>query len=164
MAMRKVTPYAAVVVLVIVVVSAFGSLRAAPNKTSAEVTIVPSQPFAAGGSGVTQDAQFALDEFTVPAGKRLVVETVTLRAIVPVGEVTSCGMSVEPALGGPVVTHNFVVTPQGAAPSAFDNFLSNTPVRFYFQPGDELNWFCYRNGNGFVSFAWSVSGYLVDVS
>ena len=121
-----------------------------------------SQPFAAGGAGVTQDEQFALDEFTVPTGKRLIVETVTIRSVVPPGEVTSCGMTVEPAAGGPVVTHHFVVSPQGAAPSGFDNFLATASVRLYFQPGDEMNWFCYRNGNGFVSFAWSISGYLVD--
>jgi hypothetical protein len=151
-----------VVVLMIVMASTFGNLRAAPDKPSAPVTIVPSEPFAVNGNGVTQDTQFAVGKFTVPAGQRLVVETVTLRATVPPGDATSCGLTVVPGAGGSAVTHNFVVTPQGPAPSPFDNFLSTASVRLYFGPGDELTWFCYRNGNGFVSFAWSASGYRVD--
>jgi len=162
MARKTLAASMSVVVLVIVMASTFGNLRAAPDKPSALVTLVPSQPFAANGSGVTQDTQFALSEFTVPAGKRLVVETVTLRSTVPAGDATSCGLTVVPGAGGAAITHDFAVTPHGPAPSPFHNFLSTASVRLYFGPGDELKWFCYRNGNGFVSFAWSVSGYLVD--
>jgi hypothetical protein len=54
----------------------------------------------------------------VETGKRFIVETVTLRSIVPVSDVTSCGMSGEPAAGGPVVVYDFVMTPQGAAPAS----------------------------------------------
>jgi hypothetical protein len=41
-------------------------------------------------------------------------------------------------------------------------FVTTSPVRLYFGPGDELNVFVFRNGLGFVSFSWSISGYLVD--
>jgi hypothetical protein len=67
-----------------------------------------------------------------------------------------------PAGGGDAVVHNFVMTPQGPAPGPFDRFTSHTSTRLYYQPGDAITWFCYRNGAGFVSFAWSISGFLVD--
>jgi hypothetical protein len=126
------------------------------------VTIVPSQPFAAKGSGVTQDTLFAADEFLVPADKRLIVETISIQAHVPLGDRASCGVSVEPAAGGEPTSHRFVMAPQGSLDSGSDLFVSNSSLRLYYAPEDELNWFCFRNGAGFVSFAWSISGYLVD--
>ena len=127
-------------------------------------TLVPSQPFAASGSGVTQDTLFAADHFTVPAGKRLIVEMVAMQARVPAGDLASCGVTASPAASPVPTSYRFVTTPQGAVDgSASATFVSNPPVRLYLGPGDELIWFCFRNDSGFISFAWSISGYLVDV-
>jgi hypothetical protein len=136
-----------------------------PVPITGTVTLVPSQPYAVGGSGVTQDALFAADHFTVPAGKRLIVEMVAMRAQVPVGDLASCGVTASPAPGVDPTSYRFVTTPQGQIDgSTTDSFVSNPPVRLYLGPGDELIWFCFRsNGPGFITFAWSISGYLVDV-
>lgn len=113
---------------------------------------------------MTQSALFAADDFSVPAGKRLIVETVMLDAEVPPGDQAACGLTATPAGGGIPRSHKFVMTPQGVVNSALDVFISNSPVRLYFSPGEELTWFCYRsNGSGFITFTWSISGYLVDV-
>jgi hypothetical protein len=136
-----------------------------PVPITGTVAIVPSQPFAVNGSGVTQNTLFASNKFVVPADKRLIVETVTIAAEVPPGHLASCGVTASPAAGGEGATHFFVMTPQGdALASGVDNFVSTSPVRLYSGPGDTLTWFCFRNnGVGFISFAWSISGYLVDV-
>jgi hypothetical protein len=135
-----------------------------PVPVTGTVALVPAQPFAVHGGGVTQDELFAADKFSVPAGKRLIVETVTMFAAVPPGDRASCGLTADPAGPSDLVTHHFAVTPQGNAPAPYDQFVSTSPVRLYFGPGDELIWFCFRsNGNGFVTFRWSISGYLLDV-
>ena len=155
----------------------FGQGRATAAAGSAPVTIVntpvpitgtvafvPSEPFAAKGTDTTQDELFASDKFVVPAGKRLIVETVTLRASVPAGDTASCGVTAAAAAGSGVVTHYFVMTPQGGdtLPSR-EIFASTAPVRLYFGPEDSLVWFCFRsNGTGFISLVWSISGYVVD--
>jgi hypothetical protein len=180
MRIRAFSTGASVVVLAVLFALAFGNFgqgRTTAASGSAPVTIVntpvpitgtvalvPAQPFAIHGAGVTQDALFAADKFSVPAGKRLIVETVTISASVPPGDLASCGLTVSPAAPGDLVTHHFAVTPQGNAPTPFDQFVSTAPVRLYFGPNDELTWFCFRsNGSGFITFAWSISGYLVDV-
>jgi hypothetical protein len=129
-------------------------------------TLVPSQPFAVSGAGVTQDTLFAADKFVVPAGKRLIVEMVAISARVPAGDLASCGVTAHPATaGGNPTSYRFVTTPQGPIDgSTSASFVSNPPVRLYLGPGEELTWFCFRsNGSGFITFAWSISGYLVDV-
>jgi hypothetical protein len=133
-----------------------------PVPITGTVALVPSQPFAAAGAGVTQDTLFAADKFPVPVGKRLIVETISLHADVPPGDIASCGVTSDPATANPV-SYRFVMTPQGNF-GGFDTFTSTPSVRFYFGPAEELTWFCFRNGSGFITFTWSISGYLVDVS
>jgi hypothetical protein len=137
-----------------------------PVPITGTVTLVPSQPFAVSGGGVTQDTLFAADKFVVPAGKRLIVEMVAISARVPAGDLASCGVTAQPATaGGDPTSYRFVTTLQGPIDgSTSASFVSNPPVRLYLGPGDELTWFCFRsNGSGFITFAWSISGYLVDV-
>jgi hypothetical protein len=170
---------ASTVVLAIVLAGLFGNLvptradpppqagapvivKNTPLPVRGMVEFVPTQPFSARGSAVTQDTLFAADEFVVPEGKRLIVETVTANASVPPGDVATMGVSVEPAGGGEVISYSFVMTPQGKVPGPYDVFVTTSPVRLYFGPGDELNVFVFRNGSGFVGFSWSISGYLVD--
>jgi hypothetical protein len=90
---------------------------------------------------------------------------VAIQARVPVGDLASCGVTASPATGGNPTSYRFLTTLQGPIDvSTADSFVSNPPVRLYLGPGDELIWFCFRsNGPGFISFAWSISGYLVDV-
>jgi hypothetical protein len=175
MRINAVSAGVSVVVLAILLSLAFGNLGqgrtaaagAAPVtivNTPVPVALVPSEPYAAQGAGVTQNELFAADKFSVPAGKRLIVETVMLHAEVPLGDLAACGLTATPAGGGNPRSHSFVMTPQGAVASVRDVFISNSPVRLYFSPGDELTWFCFRsNGSGFITFTWSISGYLVDV-
>ena len=178
MQIKAVSASVSAVVIAILFLLAFGNLGQgrATAAGSAPVTVVntplpitgtlvPSQPFAVGGSGVTQDTLFAVDDFTVPAGKRLIVEMVAIQARVPAGDLASCGVTASAATGGDPTSYRFVTTPQGPVDgSTSASFVSNPPVRLYLGPGDELTWFCFRsNGNGFITFAWSISGYLVDV-
>jgi hypothetical protein len=129
MKIHSVSTSVSVVVLTILLALAFGNLEQGrttaaagsvpvtivntPVRITGTVALVSSQPFAANGSGVTQVAPFASDRFSVPAGKRLIVEMVTLEVEVPAGGLATCGLTAErPASPADSVGHRFAVTPQ----------------------------------------------------
>jgi hypothetical protein len=86
---RAVSTIVPVFVLGILFTYAFGHVVSTTTDAAAKsalVTVVPSEPFATGGTGVTQDTVFAADSFVVPAGKRLIIEVVTMESSVTAGD------------------------------------------------------------------------------
>ena len=100
---------------------------------------------------------------TVPLGKRLVIEHVSVRARVqPNQKLAEAEILIAVANnnnGGHPIDYYFALNDQG------DNlFMANQQVRLYADPGTEVQVAATRNasdGSGFVYF--SISGYFVDV-
>lgn len=100
--------------------------------------------------------------FTVPAGKRLVVEFVTLTVGLPPGQHVSFAL---------INQHALTATQQGAF-FGYDTFVVSQSLRFYAGPGTP-NAAMFSNGVvvqvtrdnsiDFASFNASISGYLVDL-
>ena len=102
---------------------------------------------------------------TVPAGKRLVIEFVSvnvrlLRPWVPVNTVT-----ITSTVAGVFAAHRLVLFGQG-----FDDFgnvqvsAAAQQVRLYADPGTIVTGFLTRSGNvGFATVNFEISGYFVDL-
>jgi hypothetical protein len=99
--------------------------------------------------------------FTVPAGKRLVVEHASATAFVPVGQ--KVRMFLVSRLNSQLTSEALVATPQGIIDNGRDVFVASHPVRLYAGSGDFVRAVAIRSDsavNGFVFF--SVAGYLID--
>jgi hypothetical protein len=106
-------------------------------------------------------ASFAL----VPAGKRLVIEQVTVEAQVAVGETARC--SIVTHLGDTAVAHRLVMHDQGVlADPAADarSFVASQTVRLYESAGAAPAVSVFRTlASGPAPVVATLSGYLVDV-
>ena len=102
------------------------------------------------------------DLFTVPAGKRFVIEHVSGQCRVPTGQ-HLLDISLTPqTLGGPSVW--LIPVHVGTFGPDLEDFLVSQAVRTYSRPGDRINIFAFRSngtGNGLCSF--TVSGFLVNL-
>jgi len=94
----------------------------------------------------------------VPAGKRLIVEHVSLIGSLPTGQIATAYIY-EAGLNGVVY---LIAVPQGTA-NGYDNFSVSQPARFRLEPGQILGFHVDRSGSsGSASFNFSVLGYLID--
>ena len=103
--------------------------------------------------------------FTVPKGKRLVIEFVSIHVSYPTGQKpTFAFLQVETANSNKFPNnHNFVLTFQAPDLNS-DVFAGASPTRLYADPGTTVTLSLRRNssiGEGLGSM--SVSGYLVDL-
>lgn len=109
-----------------------------------------------------------LSTFTVPDGKRLVIEDVSMEVGLPVGQRALVILDVlhPPPLGSRTsrpVTLNFQLT----TIQATDIYVAGEPVRMTLEPGERLQLFFLRSAttpsnSGALATAY-VQGYLVDV-
>ncbi len=101
---------------------------------------------------------------TVPAGKRLVIEFVTMTGQVPAGqhaEIFEITTSTDP-LGG--VSHQLVINPQPDAVIGDALFRSSQQVKLYANAGTQVNVLFRRSSSaGLATFGATISGYLVDM-
>jgi hypothetical protein len=99
--------------------------------------------------------------FSVPVGKRLVVEHVSVLTVVPSGQVVI--VRVGPP-GGNIFQHRLVLSPIGAFGGGLDWFVASQPIRMYVNGAVQALFVeVMRNsGTGYGSIEASVSGYLVD--
>jgi hypothetical protein len=99
--------------------------------------------------------------YTVPLGKRLVIEYVSMTASIPVGEVAE--LRVQTTAGGAGIVHYLPLTAPAVLFNGFGRVSTGQQLRLYVDPGDSVNLEAIRSdsaGDGF--FRFSLSGYLVD--
>jgi hypothetical protein len=100
--------------------------------------------------------QMDVSVFTVPAGKQLIIEYVSLRALVPAGETVNSAF-----LNTPHV-HFFVVANQGRDISNQDVFTAAQSVRIVVEAGQTIRFRAERNNFGTTGFlTGTVAGTLV---
>ena len=98
--------------------------------------------------------------YTVPAGKRLVIEYASMLAEIPVGQVASWTIST--FVGGRLERHRFPQTPPSVAFHNVNATESGQQVRIYADPGTNVNAGGIPN-SGSGPFTFIISGHLVDV-
>jgi hypothetical protein len=101
---------------------------------------------------------------TVPAGKRLVIEFVSMSGQVPPGEHVELFQL--NTIAGPVggATHDFLVNPQPDAVIGDALFRTSEAVKIYANPGSQVSALIRRNSTaGTAFYAVTISGYLVDL-
>jgi hypothetical protein len=124
-----------------------------------------AQPFQA-GVGVTQTGTNVslVTIATVPAGKRLVIEFVSMLGQVPPGEhveLLELNTIADP-FGG--ATHELLVNEQPAAVSGDALFRASQQVRLYANAGSQVKALFRRSSSaGDATYTATISGYLVDV-
>ncbi|HSP16677.1 MAG TPA: hypothetical protein VLV78_18165 [Thermoanaerobaculia bacterium] len=123
------------------------------------------QPFQVGAVGTQNGTNVStLTVATVPVGKRLVIEFVSMSGQVPPGQhvelfhiTTSAG-----PFGG--ATHDFLVNPQPDAVIGDALFRASQQVRLYADPGTTVTATFRRNSSaGLTTYGATISGYLVDL-
>jgi hypothetical protein len=101
--------------------------------------------------------------FTVPAGKRLVIEYASMHASIPAGEVAE--LAIGTTVAGTFVEHVLPLTPP-SMPFAAGGLVARVGqvVRLYADPGTVIFLNVGRSGVGTpTNFSVSISGHLVDV-
>ena len=99
--------------------------------------------------------------FTVPEGKRLVIEYVSFIGVVPTGQ--KLRVKVDAHAGG-IGSHHLTLTNEGTFQGGTEDVKASQLTHFYADPGTDVFIGVARNSvNGTVGINASVSGYLVDV-
>ncbi|HVF87004.1 MAG TPA: hypothetical protein VM866_05410 [Pyrinomonadaceae bacterium] len=119
------------------------------------------QPVHSGGFCGGNGCQTTL--YTVPAGKRFVIEYVSMFAEMPVGEVAFCRL--DTFIEGRLVRHRLSMTAPAAAFDINPGASLGQQVRLYADAGTTVTAVGSYSGTVGVDggFTFSVSGYLVDV-
>jgi len=108
-------------------------------------------------SGAFSTAQF--QDFTVPNGKRFIIENVSISGLVNSDQTVICELHETPdAVGFPLI---FISLSQ-----VRPNIWQTTQlVRLYVEPQHQIEWMCSRTGGGIFQSAYKlvVNGYLVSV-
>ena len=126
-----------------------------------------SKTFSIGGASGNSALLFA-----VPTGKRLVIETVTVRAQLATSEVPDFAELLtnttdpNPGVAAAAITsvyHEILVTRQGLDLNGRAVFIGTHPIRAYSEPGTFVFFQFGRSGVGSdASVSVSISGYLID--
>lgn len=99
--------------------------------------------------------------FSVPAGKRLVIEYVSLLGVVPAGQ--KLRVKIDAFAGGPG-SHQLTLSNEGSFQAGRDDYKASHLTRIYADPGTDVFLRVARNStSGVAGINASVSGYLVDV-
>lgn len=99
--------------------------------------------------------------FTVPAGKRLVIEHVSLLCVAPTGQ--KLRVRIDATAGGSAF-HQLPLANEGSFQGGKDDHKASQQTRIYADGGTEVYFRVARNSaSGVAGVNASVSGYLVDV-
>jgi hypothetical protein len=147
------------------------SVTNTPNVHVANTTPIPvsftSQPLApfqtAASTTESGTNVSTLTVTTVPAGKRLVIEWVSMIGQVPAGQhVELMDLTVSNGPGG--VSHQFVIQSQPDAVIGDALFRANQSLKLYADAGTQVSALFRRNSNaGSANYGITISGYLVDM-
>jgi hypothetical protein len=155
-----------IITIVIATLGIYASVYAAPAPKVADVNAVVLEPIQATvGKPVNQGLATV---YTVPSGKRLIIEFVS--ATVLVGSVSDMGtMLLRTALldenGLPdIKVHRFVLTPQDTWAGGF-RLEASQPTRLYADPGTdvEVEFSCSTCSGIGAQSEVTISGFLMDV-
>jgi hypothetical protein len=123
------------------------------------------QPFQRFGSFQIEAPAFGgNDSFTVPAGKRLVIEYVSFRSNILTGANQIVSFSLGNQGGGSIGGFGFV--PQTTIDSAVSTtgFIAHEPIRAYCDPGTSVTVTAIRNSTvGSDTVSYTLTGYFVDL-
>jgi hypothetical protein len=101
------------------------------------------------------------DTFTVPSGKRLVIEQISVDGFVASGQKVRAALLAN--TNSDLATFGVEMVPQGSFPGQGDVFVGNEHLRVYADPGTTVFVTLRRNdGTGDGRFEVGLSGYLVD--
>jgi hypothetical protein len=100
--------------------------------------------------------------YVVPAGQRVVVESVAASCFVPTGEPLNVALSQVPQFGTQFAFHLPLVAKPYTA-NGVDYYSVMTDFRIYLNPGDQLLLFASRVGTGIFECHAVVNGYTVDL-
>ena len=103
--------------------------------------------------------------FDVPAGKRLVIELVTINGTLSSGNTLAVVIIKTLQPDGSTVTHHLTIPPLGKDINGRPTYCLTHPLRLYAEPGvGSVSIFVARDGDGSTfSVGASISGYLVDI-
>jgi hypothetical protein len=101
--------------------------------------------------------------FTVPAGKRFIIETVSAHAeLAPVD--TPHRIEVITQLGNKTVFHRILVSRQGMDLNGQNVFVGTHYIRAYADPGTDVEFeFSHSNAANNASASITISGYFIDL-
>jgi hypothetical protein len=98
--------------------------------------------------------------FTVPVGKRLVVETASANAAVPSGQKVTVNVA---TTGGGLSGRAWLALAAQGAVSGLDRHTTTQPMRMYADPGTAVAFQAVRSdAASTATLNFSVAGYLVD--
>lgn len=121
-------------------------------RKSVSVSLADGSTFAAINPGITP-----------PAGKRLVIEAISVSGNVPSGQKYACSLNITDEFAQVLFDLDLTLTLQGTF-GPVDTFQGNTITRVYIEPSDTVAFDVFRNaGTGAAGMRVSFSGYLVDV-
>jgi hypothetical protein len=101
---------------------------------------------------------------SVPPGKRLVIEFISVFAILPTGQNPTTNWIQVTNINGISVNHYFSASFQGNYSATENIFVGSTPTRLYCNPGSTFQIFFRRNKDTGAGLAFvSLSGYYVNV-
>jgi len=134
------------------------------NPVPVSFTSDPFQPFQ-GAAGTTETGTnvSTVNVATVPAGKRLVIEFVSMTGQVPAGQhVEIMEITTSSGIGG--VSHAFVIHAQPDAVSGDALFRANQSLKLYANAGTQVSALFRRSSTlGQANYHLTISGYLVDM-
>ena len=140
-----------------------GTVNLAPG-TTVNVAGAAQQPFAATVGSVQPNLTNVSTATlaTVPAGKRLVIEFVTMTGQVPPGQFAEI-MEITTNAGSGGISHPLVIHAQPPAVIGDSVFRSNQDLRLYATGGSNVTVLFRRTSSaGQATFFATISGYLVD--
>lgn len=132
------------------------------ENTPITTEIAPRQPFQWGVLNVDFDPTQlgASVSFTVPSEKRLVIEYVSGRTFVDIGDVVA--FSVSTTVNGILVHHQLALTPAGPSGGFAKSYTASQSGRLYADSGTEVTVNANNTLGGRATMHASISGYLVD--
>lgn len=146
-----------------------GSTNPVPVNVQNEVTTrnanePGSHPFVVSGTDANNTGSVALIQFTVPAGKRLVIESVTVKAAVPAGQTVYTALVSTLDSAAMVANDQYLaLTPQGTDLGGDNQFAGTHPIHTYSDSGLLQVSLARNNSTGTWNAYASISGYLVDM-
>lgn len=138
--------------------------NSAANPVPVSLTSEPLDPFQTAASTTETGTNVStLNVTTVPPGKRLVIEFVSMTGQVPAGQhVEIMEITTSNSLGG--VSHPFVIHPQPDAVSGDALFRANQSLRLYANGGTQVTALFRRSSTlGTANYGLTISGYLMDM-
>ena len=122
------------------------------------------QPFhETGNNFLSGDSGHAITFFTVPAGKRLIIETVSARAeLAPLDAPNRVELITQ--LGNKPVFHRILVSKQGVDLNGQNVFVGTHFIRAYADPGTDVQLeFAHSNASDDALASMTISGYFIDL-